>query len=161
MLVNKDGRPAGSKSFMWVYRSGYMYSDEQIVLYEYQRTRNASHPRQFLKDYSGVCVTDGYQVYHTVEKELEDLRIAGCWVHCSRKFDEALKAVPKAAQKESLSYLVIKQIQAVYREEDKLKELKTEDRLKQRQMVIKPLVDTLFAYHPHNGDFLHIVCDYL
>ena len=47
VLVNKDGRPAGSKSFMWVYRSGYMYSDMQIVLYEYQRTRNASHPRQF------------------------------------------------------------------------------------------------------------------
>ena len=149
-LVNKDGRPAGSKSFMWVYRSGYMYSDEQIVLYEYQRTRNASHPRQFLKDYSGVCVTDGYQVYHTVEKELEDLKIAGCWVHCRRKFDEALKAVPKAAQKESLSYLVIKQIQAVYREEDKLKELKPEDRLKQRQVVIKPLVDALFAYLKSN-----------
>ena len=107
-----------------MYRSGYMYPDEQIVLYEYQRTRNASHPRQFLKDYYGVCVTDGYQVYHTVDKELEDLRIDGCWVHCRRKFDEALKAVPKAAQKESFSYLVIKQIQAVYREEDKLKELK-------------------------------------
>lgn len=86
VLVNKDGRPAGSKSFMWVYRSGYMYSDRQIVLYEYQRTRNASHPRQFLKDYSGVCVTDGYQVYHTVEKDLEYLKIAGCWVHCRRKY---------------------------------------------------------------------------
>ena len=107
-------------------------------------------PRQFLKDYSGVCVTDGYQVYHTVEKELEDLKIAGCWVHCRRKFDEALKAVPKAAQKESLSYLVIKQIQAVYREEDKLKELKPEDRLKQRQVVIKPLVDALFVYLKSN-----------
>lgn len=47
VLVNKDGRAAGFKSFMWVYRSGYMYSDMQIVLYEYQRTRNASHPRQF------------------------------------------------------------------------------------------------------------------
>ena len=133
-----------------MYRSGYMYSGEQIVLYEYQRTRNASHPRQFLKDYSGVCVTDGYQVYHTVEKELEDLKIAGCWVHCRRKFDEALMAVPKAAQKESLSYLVIKQIQAVYREEDKLKELKPEDRFKQRQVVIKPLVDALFAYLKSN-----------
>ena len=150
VLVNKDGRPAGSKSFMWVYRSGYMYPDEQIVLYEYQRTRNASHPRQFLKDYSGVCVTDGYQVYHAVEKELEDLKIAGCWVHCRRKFDEALKAVPKAAQKDSLSYLIIKQIQAIYREEDKLKELKPEDRLKQRQVVIKPLVDALFVYIKSN-----------
>lgn len=76
-LVNHDGRPAGSKSYMWVYRSGYMYPEKQIVLYEYQRTRNASHPREFLKDFSGICVTDGYQVYHTLEKEKEDLTIAG------------------------------------------------------------------------------------
>lgn len=27
-----------------------MYTDRQIVLYEYQRTRNASHPREFLKE---------------------------------------------------------------------------------------------------------------
>ena len=46
-LVNHDGRPTGSQSYMWVYRSGYMYPEKQIVLYEYQRTRNASHPRKF------------------------------------------------------------------------------------------------------------------
>ena len=62
---------------MWYYCPGYMYPDRRIILYEYQRTRNASHPRTFLKNYSGICVTDGYQVYHTVEKELEDLSIAG------------------------------------------------------------------------------------
>lgn len=45
VLVNKDGRPAGSKSWMWVYRSGFMYPEKQIILYEYQKTRNASHPR--------------------------------------------------------------------------------------------------------------------
>ena len=47
VLVNKDGRPAGSQSYMWVYRSGFMYRDRQIILYEYQKTRNASHPREF------------------------------------------------------------------------------------------------------------------
>ena len=146
VLVNKDGRPAGSKSYMWVYRSGYMYSDRQIILYEYQRTRNASHPRTFLKDYSGICVTDGYQVYHTVEKELEDLTIAGCWVHARRRFDEALKVIPKDLQKGAESYLVMKQIQAIYREEGKLKDLSSEERLKQRQLIIKPLVDALFVY---------------
>ena len=77
VLVNTDGQPAGSKSYMWYYCPGYMYPDRRIILYEYQRTRNASHPRTFLKNYSGICVTDGYQVYHTVEKELEDLSIAG------------------------------------------------------------------------------------
>ena len=34
VLVNKDGRPAGSQSYMWVYRSGFMYRDRQIIRYE-------------------------------------------------------------------------------------------------------------------------------
>ena len=146
VLVNKDDRPAGSKSYMWVYRSGYMYQDKPIVLYEYQKTRNASHPLEFLKNFEGVCVTDGYQVYHTAEKQLEGLTIAGCWVHARRKFEEAEKVIPKDKQKDSLAYLVMKQIQAIYREEGKLKDLSTDERLKQRQVVIRPLVDALFAY---------------
>ena len=146
VLVNHDGRKAGSKSWMWVYRSGHLYQDRQIVLYEYQQTRNASHPREFLKGYDGICVTDGYQVYHTLEKELEELTIAGCWVHCRRRFDEALKRIPKPSQKESNAFLLMKQIQAIYREEGKLNDLSSDERLKQRQAVIKPLVDAFFAY---------------
>lgn len=146
VLVNHDGRKAGSKSWMWVYRSGHLYQERQIVLYEYQQTRNASHPREFLEGYDGICVTDGYQVYHTLEKELEELTIAGCWVHCRRRFDEALKLIPKSYQKASNAFLLMKQIQAIYREEGKLKDLSSDERLKQRQAVIKPLVDAFFAY---------------
>ena len=146
VLVNHDGRKAGSKSWMWVYRSGHLYQKRQIVLYEYQQTRNASHPREFLKGYDGICVTDGYQVYHTLEKELEELTIAGCWVHCRRRFDEALKLISKSYQKESNAFLLMKQIQAIYREEGKPKDLSSDERLKQRQAVIKPLVDAFFAY---------------
>lgn len=146
VLVNRDGRPAGSKSYMWVYRSGHLYQDKQIVLYDYHKTRNSSHPKEFLKNYSGICVTDGYQVYHQMEKEQEDLRIAGCWVHARRKFDEAMNVLPKEQQKKSDAYLVMKQIQAVYREEGKLKELSADERLEQRQLVVKPLVDALFVY---------------
>lgn len=113
VLVNKDGRPAGSQSYMWVYRSGFMYRDRQIILYEYQKTRNASHPREFLRDYTGICVTDGYQVYHTLEKERENLKIAGCWVHCRRRFNDALEVIPKAHRKESILHLIMKQIQAI------------------------------------------------
>lgn len=42
-----DGRSAGSKSYMWVHRSGEMYTDRPIVLYEYQKTRNSGHPLEF------------------------------------------------------------------------------------------------------------------
>ena len=40
----------------------------------------------------------------------------------------------------------MKQIQAIYREEGKLRDLTSEERLRQRQVVIKPLVDALFLY---------------
>lgn len=152
VLVNKDGRPAGSKSWMWVYRSGFMYPEKQIILYEYQKTRNASHPREFLKDYSGICVTDGYQVYHTLEKEKEDLKIAGCWVHCRRKFHEALEVIPKDLRKQSVLNLIMNQIRAIYREEGKLSGLSSDKRAAQRQLVVKPLVDAFFAYLKQNSD---------
>ena len=146
VLVNKDGRPAGSKSCMWVCRTGRMYADRQIVLYEYQRTRNASHPREFLKDFSGICVTDGYRVCHTVEGEREDLKIAGCWSHARRRFDEAVKALPKAAQKGSRAYLALTMIQAICREEKRLKELPAQERRIRRQLNVRPLVEACFTW---------------
>ena len=150
VLVNKDGRPAGAKSYMWVYRTGRMYTERQIVLYEYQKTRNASHPREFLKDFNGVCVTDGYQVYHTIECEREDLRIAGCWSHARRRFDEAVKALPKQKQKDSRAYLALTMIQAIYREEKQLKDLPAGERKNRRQLSVKPLVEAYFVWVREN-----------
>lgn len=152
VLVNRDGRPAGTKSYMWVYRTGHLYTDKQIVLYEYQKTRNTSHPREFLKNYQGICVTDGYQVYHKLENEIEDLTVAGCWVHCRRGFEEAWTVVKKIKSPEVMSYLIMKQIQAIYREEGKLKNLSVKDRLTQRQVVVKPLVDAFFSYLKQNDE---------
>ena len=150
VLVNKDGRPAGSKSYMWVYRTGRMYTERQIVLYEYRKTRNASHPREFLKDFNGVCVTDGYQVYHTIEGEREDLRIAGCWSHARRRFDEAAKALPKQKQKDSRAYLALTMIQAIYQEEKQLKDLPAGERKDRRQLSVKPMVEAYFTWVREN-----------
>ena len=150
VLVNKDGRPAGSKSFMWVYRTGRMYTEQPIILYEYQKTRNASHPREFLEDFKGICVTDGYQVYHTIENEREDLKISGCWSHARRRFDEAVKALPKAARNGSRAYLALGMIQAIYREEKLLKELPSEERKLRRQLSVRPLVEACFTWAKEN-----------
>ena len=150
VLVNKDGRPAGAKSFMWVYRTGQMYTDCQIVLYEYQKTRNASHPREFLKDFSGICVTDGYQVCHTIENEREDLKIAGCWSHARRRFDEAVKGLPKVKRKDSRAHLALTMIQAIYREERLLKGLPAKERKNRRQLSVRPLVEAYFSWVKEN-----------
>lgn len=148
--VTKENRTEGSKHFMWVYRTGKTYEDRPIILYDYQPSRNLSHPKKFLKDFRGICVTDGYQVYHTLEAEREDLTIAGCWAHSRRYFDEALKALPKARRNDSLAYLALKQIQAIYREEKKLAEESAAKRLKHRQVIIKPMVDAYFAWVKEN-----------
>lgn len=146
MLVNHDGRKAGSKRWMWVYRSGHLYHNRQIVLYGYQRTRNASRPREFLKGYDGICVTDGYQVYHTLEKR--NGRTDHCRLLSSlpRRFHDGLKAIKEPYQKESKAFLLMKQIQAIYREEGKLNDFSSDERIKQWQAVIKTLVDAFFAY---------------
>ena len=150
VLVNKDDRPAGTKSFMWVYRTGRMYTDHQIVLYEYQKTRNASHPREFLKDFNGICVTDGYQVYHTIETDREDLKIAGGWSHARRRVDDAVKALPTATRKDSRAYLALTMIQAIYREEKRLKDLPAEERKLRRQLSVRPLVEAYFTWAREN-----------
>ena len=148
--VTKENRTEGAKHYMWVYRTGKMNQDKHIVLYEYQPSRSASHPREFLKEFKGICVTDGYQVYHTIEKEREDLKISGCWAHARRRFDEAVKALPKVSRNKALAYLALKQIQAIYREENKLADMAPEERREHRQLTVKPLVDAYFVWVKQN-----------
>lgn len=76
--------------------------------------------------------------------------IAGCWVHCRRRFHKALEVIPKALQEESILNLLMKQIQAIYRKEGKLSKLSAKERQIQRQLVVKPLVDAFFAYLKQN-----------
>ena len=61
-----------------------MYREKPVVLYEYQKTRNSSHPKEFYKNYKGILVTDGLEQYHKIERELPGLRNANCWAHYPR-----------------------------------------------------------------------------
>lgn len=99
VCVSKDGCPAGAQSYMRFYRTGKMYNASPIVLYEYQKTCNDSYPREFLKDYSGIVVTDRYQLYHNLEKERGDLKIVGCWSHARRRFANVVQALGKEKSK--------------------------------------------------------------
>lgn len=150
VLVNKGGNPSGGKSYMWLYRSGIHSQEPPIILYEFQKTRKEDHPKEFLKGFKGICITDGYQVYHNLEEKMEDLKIAGCWAHARRKYDEALKALPKDKRTGTLANTALRLIQAIYREERKLSGLSPEERLKQRKDKIAPLVEAYFSWVHQN-----------
>lgn len=46
VIVNKDGRKGTHQNYMWVYRTGEICCSRPVVIYEYQKERNASHPRE-------------------------------------------------------------------------------------------------------------------
>lgn len=150
--VSKDGRKAGSKSYMWVYRTGKMYDAHPIVLYDYQKTRNATHPETFLKGYQGSLVSDGYAAYHAMEKKVEGITIAGCWAHARRPFATVVKTLGTEKAKGTLAYDALKQISTLFKLEKELSKLSAEERLRQRQLIIAPLVEAFFVWVKMNQD---------
>jgi hypothetical protein len=147
--VHRDGRPAGSQSYMWVHRSGEFYKERPIVLYEYQKTRHHDHPKEFYKDFQGILVTDGLQQYHLIEQEIAGLTSANCWAHARRPYADAVKAVGKAdgnAVKKSIAYQALTRIAAIYKLEEGLKDLPAGERLASRQKSIRPLVEEYFTW---------------
>ena len=149
VMVTKDGRPVNSKSYMWIYRTGKSYTDTPIILYEYQRTRKADHPEEFLKDFKGIVECDGYSAYRKLDRENPDIVFAGCWSHARRRFAEALKALPKAAQKnakETVAYEAVSRIAAIYHLDNQMEGQPAKVRKMYRQANIRPLVEAFFAW---------------
>ena len=149
VMVTKDGRPANSKSYMWIYRTGKSYTDTPVILYEYQRTRKSDHPEEFLKDFKGIVVCDGYSAYRKLDRKNPDIIFAGCWSHARRRFAEALKALPKTAQKnakETVAYEAVSRIAAIYHLDNQMEGQPAKVRKMYRQANIRPLVEAFFAW---------------
>lgn len=147
--VIHDGRTAGSKSYMWVHITGELSPVPKIIVYEYQKTRHSDHPKAWYKDFNGILETDGLEQYHKLSRELNGLTNANCWAHARRSFSDAIKALGKTNQqsvRKSIAYQALVRIGAIYDLENSLKDFSVEDRLKERQASIKPLVEEYFAW---------------
>lgn len=136
----------GKKTYMWVYRNRPFRGTHPIVLYDWQDSRRSDHPREFLKTFSGTVVTDGYQVYHKLEKEREDLKVAGCWIHARRPFADFIKSVGLTAAKGSIAQEAYDMITEMLRIDNTFDDLPVSDRKKQRQLVLSEKVDAYFAW---------------
>ena len=126
-VLSEPGRSATSKSYMWLYRTGR--DVPAIVLYDYQQTRAAKHPKAFLSGFTGYLHVDGYQGYNDLPK----VKLVGCWAHARRKFDEALTAMPaelKNTGKTSAAEEGIQFCNQLFSIERKIKDCSPEDRQK-------------------------------
>ncbi len=152
LLVTKDGRKAGSKSYMWVYRTGEYELRHPIVLYDYQKTRNGEHPTNFLSGFSGVLVCDAFSGYYKLERSADGIQVANCWVHCRRYFSNALKALKAKDRKKTLAHRALALIATIYAEDQEAAEMTAEERVLHRRQKVEPLVAAYFTWVREHKD---------
>ena len=141
-VLHEPGKAPQSESYMWLYRTSGD-TDKPIVLYEYQPGRGAKHPKEFLAGYKGYLHTDGYQGYHSLP---EDITVVGCWAHARRKFDEAVKSLPKGKAKGSSASQGLAYCNLLFEIEQGLAEKTAKERYNERLKQAKPVLDAMFAW---------------
>ncbi len=141
-VLHEPGKKPQSDSYMWLYRTSGD-TDKPIVLYEYQPGRGAKHPKEFLAGYTGYLHTDGYAGYHDLG---EDITVVGCWAHARRKFDEAVKSLPKGKAKGSSASQGLAYCNLLFEIEQGLSEETADKRYEQRLEQAKPVLDAMFAW---------------
>ncbi len=73
--------------YMWVYQAPC----ENLILFDYQKGRNQSGPKEMLKKFTGILQCDGYIVYETLFANHPSIMLVYCMAHARRKFVDALK----------------------------------------------------------------------
>lgn len=58
MRIDDNKVKNGKKTYMWVYRNRPTDESHPIVLFDWQPSRKADHPREFLKNFSGTVITE-------------------------------------------------------------------------------------------------------
>ena len=141
-VLHEPGKKPESDSYMWLYRTSGD-TDRPIVMYEYQPGRGAKHPKEFLKNFNGYLHTDGYAGYHNLP---DDITVVGCHAHLRRKFDEAVKSLPKGKVKGSSASQGLAYCNLLFEIEQGLADKPAEERYAERLEQAKPVLDAMFAW---------------
>jgi transposase len=144
-VINEDGKDAKAKKYMWMYRTGGR--EKPIILYDYQKTRSSSCPRNFLKGFNGYLQTDGYNGYNKVE----NVAWISCLAHIRRKFFEIVETLDDEAKKQSRAllglnyctklYNIEKDIKQDYEYKDDYYEIRYKLRLAKSKLVLEEFIN--------------------
>ncbi|MGM9640862.1 MAG: IS66 family transposase [Faecousia sp.] len=142
VLREPEKKSPASDCYMWLYRTSGD-TDKPIVLYEYQPGRGSAHPKAFLEGCKGYLHTDGYIGYHNLP---DGITVVGCWAHARRKFDEAMKSLPKGKAKGSSAAQGLAYCTLLSEIEKGLEDLTPEQRYNQRLKQAKPVLDAMLVW---------------
>ena len=156
LTVIRDGRSAGTVSYIWAHVTSELAEERKILIFCYEMTRHTDHLRSYYSKDQGkrFISCDAYTSYHTYEKEMDgSVIISGCFMHARRRFANALQVVDISGMtEEAVNSLpetkAIQLIAEIYMQENPLKELPPDERHLRRQLDVRPKVDAYF-------DFIH------
>lgn len=145
-VLDDRGKESKKQKYMWLYKSPGR--GNPIIIYDYQRTRSSSCPRDFLDNFTGYLQTDAYSGYNSVK----DVKRLYCLAHIRRKFHEVIVNLDKEALKESRAiigfnycaklYEIEKELREEYANEDDYYEIRYKKRLEKSEQI----VDEFIAY---------------
>lgn len=83
-VLDKTKKGTTHQGYLWVYRAPV----ENLVVFDYQPSRNGEGPKKCLKNFKGYLQSDGYEVYNAFDGK--SVTLLHCMAHARRKFDAAL-----------------------------------------------------------------------
>ena len=78
------GKGKTKRAYMWVYRSNDLDHGPPIVIFDYQTSRHGQHARDFLGEWRGHLLADGFSGY--LAGYAQGLIELACMAHARRKF---------------------------------------------------------------------------
>lgn len=137
MLAPGQGKT--KTTYLWA-----VLGDERhpYTTFSFTESRSRAGPAEFFANFSGVLLTDAYIGYEFLAPHTDGrIRLAGCYAHARRKFEELHKLGSTKATSKAMGYF-----RRLFDIEDELRELSDEQRHEQRQLHSRPLVAQFKAW---------------
>lgn len=136
-VLQEPGREPRQKSYLWAMRAGP--PGRQLVMFHYDERRNYQALSRWLekplKNFNGVIITDEHKPYQQLTDSTKGIQArGGCWAHARRKLVDAIKG----RRHTSDAHQLVEQIAKLYKLEEKVSHLSGEQKLAQREKLIRP-----------------------
>ena len=139
-VLNEQGKPAESKSYLWIRRGGP--PEKPVVLVDYSPSRSKEVASKLLSGCKGYLVADAYSGYNQAMKE-NGLKFSACNDHARRKFDAVLKSIKptkgKSSNKAIVAQKAIQFYKSLYKIEREIAEKNPDEKYQIRQKKSVPI----------------------
>lgn len=135
LRVLEDGKGKTHLGYMWAVFDPVL----KLPFFFYRKGRDHKGAKELLANFAGVLQSDGFGVYETLNRKLEELSLMNCMAHVRREFFDARSNDVERAE------TALTLIKLLYAVEEKARNLRlsADERLRLRLEESKPIFDTL------------------